>query len=224
MRIDADTIIYAYLFICAALMVFNLFYIFRSKARKEKQHSRVDGWRREIAAQFAALEAGGAVAEEHKKRLARRLRDTNALVSYCGALEEAQAARPANLCALYRKHTRANAGSGRRVRQAPKHGARLLCRCDRPLSALYGRQTPSADGDSDRLYGKLHRLLPGKRAAGAIQPGQRAGRGDGPAVAQRRRIFSPPQAAGRPADGFHGRLRGAGGAPSGGTKMPGAAR
>ena len=94
MRIDADTIIYAYLFICAALMVFNLFYIFRSKARKEKQHSRVDGWRREIAAQFAALEAGGAVAEEHKKRLARRLRDTNALVPYCGALEEAQAARP----------------------------------------------------------------------------------------------------------------------------------
>ena len=94
MRIDADTIIYAYLFICAALMVFNLFYIFRAKARKEKQRSRVDGWRREIAAQFAALETGGAVAEEHKKRLARRLRDTNALVSYCGALEEAQAARP----------------------------------------------------------------------------------------------------------------------------------
>ena len=52
MRIDADTIIYAYLFICAALMVFNLFYIFRAKARKEKQRSRVDGWRREIAAQF----------------------------------------------------------------------------------------------------------------------------------------------------------------------------
>src|SRR5699024_3285344 len=94
MRIDADTIIYAYLFICAALMVFNLFYIFRAKARKEKQRSRVDGWRREIAAQFAALDTGGAVAEEHKKRLARRLRDTNALVSYCGALEEAQAARP----------------------------------------------------------------------------------------------------------------------------------
>lgn len=94
MRIDADTIIYAYLFICAALMVFNLFYIFRAKARKEKQRSRVDGWRREIAAQFAALETGGAVAEEHKKRLARRLRDTNALVPYCGALEEAQAARP----------------------------------------------------------------------------------------------------------------------------------
>ena len=46
MRIDADTIIYAYLFICAALMVFNLFYIFRAKARKEKQRSRVDGWRR----------------------------------------------------------------------------------------------------------------------------------------------------------------------------------
>ena len=62
MRIDADTIIYAYLFICAALMVFNLFYIFRAKARKEKQRSRVDGWRREIAAQFAALETGGAVA------------------------------------------------------------------------------------------------------------------------------------------------------------------
>ena len=54
-------------------MVFNLFYIFRAKARKEKQRSRVDGWRQEIAAQFAALETGGAVAEEHKKRLARRL-------------------------------------------------------------------------------------------------------------------------------------------------------
>lgn len=59
MRIDADTIIYAYLFICAALMVFNLFYIFRAKARKEKQRSRVDGWRREIAAQFAALKRAG---------------------------------------------------------------------------------------------------------------------------------------------------------------------
>ena len=47
-------------------MVFNLFYIFRAKARKEKQRSRVDGWRREIAAQFAALETGGAVRRSTK--------------------------------------------------------------------------------------------------------------------------------------------------------------
>lgn len=103
MRFDANAVIYGYLFICVALLVFNLFYIFRAKGRKKQQKVRAKEWQREIEAQLGLLARGSAVEETHRKRMLRVLRSTNGLISYSSALEAVQRTQPVLLAQYLRE-------------------------------------------------------------------------------------------------------------------------
>lgn len=87
MRIDVETIIYVYLFICISLLVFNLIYIFRSKGREKRQDRAVRDWTERIRLQIQRLKEGEKIDPEHQRRAAKKLKNIRALLPFGTALD-----------------------------------------------------------------------------------------------------------------------------------------
>ena len=85
-RLELDSVIYIYMFICVALMGFNVLYIFQSKHRRRQRIRRQRRWEGILARTLAGLAEGGAVPAAHRRLLERRLRRLEELMAYHEAI------------------------------------------------------------------------------------------------------------------------------------------
>lgn len=84
---NVDHVIWFYMFICAALLVFNLGYIFRSKGRSRAHTNRTRWWAAQLEKEFSALEAADAVSKAHQELMQRKLSNMQQLLAYNEAVE-----------------------------------------------------------------------------------------------------------------------------------------
>ena len=87
MNFDINKIIYVYLFVCSVLLVLNILYIFISKWRTDNYSRYSHGWSKVIKKQIDLLNTRNFVERVHKKRLEKRLTNTQQLISYAHALD-----------------------------------------------------------------------------------------------------------------------------------------
>lgn len=88
MRLPVRVVIYFYIFICVALLLFNLLYIFRSGSIKRRQKRRVHRWETYLD---SFLE-GSPVWDSGE--LLRRLKDTEELMAFFRAMESRKDTQP----------------------------------------------------------------------------------------------------------------------------------
>ena len=86
LRLEINAIIFVYMFICIALMIFNVLYIFWMKRRRRWQRRRALRWMREIEAARKSVTQGAPLPKKHRKRLERRLRQVDELMAYHEAI------------------------------------------------------------------------------------------------------------------------------------------
>lgn len=79
-------VIYFYMFICVALLVFNLIYIFRGKGRQRRQNLKADLWLQRIEEECRNVERGRACTAAHGRRLEKRLLRVEELIAYQDAM------------------------------------------------------------------------------------------------------------------------------------------
>lgn len=84
---NIDNVIYFYMFICAALLVFNVLYIFRSKGRSRARVRAADQWRGILERELEELSVSGVLSSGHRRLLERRLERIESLMAYNQALE-----------------------------------------------------------------------------------------------------------------------------------------
>lgn len=87
-QIDIDIIIYGYLFICIALIIFNIVYIFYSAAMKKKVIKNTRWWKSKILEQMEFVVNGTQISTSHTELLKKRLKSTNQLLMYSYAIDE----------------------------------------------------------------------------------------------------------------------------------------
>lgn len=95
MYLNAENLIYVYLFICIALLFFNIFYIFCSKRRQRGQEKKAEKWEKMIREQIVSLTRGEHISEEHQRQMKREFVRTDSLVSYGNALDRISVKEPA---------------------------------------------------------------------------------------------------------------------------------
>lgn len=87
MRFDIETVIYSYLFICVALLVYNIVYIFRSTGRNKRQEKTQKSWEQQIRQQLDRLSRGEEVTLDHQNRILSKLRRIQHLFAYGTSLD-----------------------------------------------------------------------------------------------------------------------------------------
>lgn len=87
MGFEIDSIIYGYMFICLALLGFNLVYILRDKQRSKRRIRLCNRWEQALRRQLERLAAGQDVEGPHLRELERRLVRLDPLIAYNNALE-----------------------------------------------------------------------------------------------------------------------------------------
>ena len=98
MRLSVRTVIYFYIFICVALLLFNLLYIARSGRVKRRQAKKVQHWENALDCFL-----DGDSARNSGKRL-RQLKKTEELTAFCTAMERREQARPGSAAAFFRQN------------------------------------------------------------------------------------------------------------------------
>ncbi len=81
MPLSIENIIYFYLFICLALLVFNVLYIFRSQSRNKAQARKGQLWEKELLYELTLLEQGKGLSDRQRKRMVNQLSDINELIA-----------------------------------------------------------------------------------------------------------------------------------------------
>ncbi len=89
-----DTAIYFYIFICLALLVYNIVYILFSKHKDKRHTRRSDKWFNELEAEVKRLEKGEPVSPKHQKRMIRKLKKIRQLMGYRDALKQGRECYP----------------------------------------------------------------------------------------------------------------------------------
>lgn len=87
MRLTVNSVIYFYIFICIALLVFNLSYIFRSTAKTRAKRRRAKWWGEIMLEEFARPPQPPGGNAEHRKHLGRKLRKVEELMAFSEVLE-----------------------------------------------------------------------------------------------------------------------------------------
>ena len=103
MRSPVRAVIYFYIFICIALLVFNLLYIFRSGSLRRRQERRVRRWETYLD---SFLE-GSPMWSAHE--LFRRLKDTEELTAFCTAMEKRKNAAAEKLSRFFPENRKSEA-------------------------------------------------------------------------------------------------------------------
>lgn len=81
-----NKVIYIYLFICVALLFFDMLYILRSGRIEKRKKKRTEQWQREFDCLTGEFQKRADVPEAHVKLLERRLKKTEELEAYYKAL------------------------------------------------------------------------------------------------------------------------------------------
>lgn len=102
---NAETLIYAYLIICTAMIVFNCVCIFVFRSRDRLLQQRGTRLKDEITGQIWLLQNGAPVSEEHLRFLRRKLRRIGNLMAFDAVLEEFLTQKP-GLAQAYIAETR----------------------------------------------------------------------------------------------------------------------
>lgn len=82
-----NNVIYFYSFICVALLVFNILYIFSSKGKNVRRRRRAVRWETELRAAFAQITKADNLPEGHNARLIAGLRRISGLLAFYDALQ-----------------------------------------------------------------------------------------------------------------------------------------
>lgn len=86
MRFLISRVIYVYIFICAALLLFDLFYIFHQGYADRKRKWRLEKWQKELGGLKEAFQSRADVPKEHIRLLEKRLKKTEELEAYYKAV------------------------------------------------------------------------------------------------------------------------------------------
>ena len=90
-----EILIYIYLGICAGMILFNIVTALLSRRRAHRFHRRSTRFEKEISRELDRLAETGEVSAEHLRRMERKLRRVNNMVTYDQALERLLPCRPA---------------------------------------------------------------------------------------------------------------------------------
>lgn len=101
MTISINTIIYFYMFICIALLLFNVIYILRSEKKSRRQIRAERFWMAAIEAECRRLERGLECSSEHAQKMQTRLTKIVELLAYQEAVLVTSARRGQALTQQY---------------------------------------------------------------------------------------------------------------------------
>lgn len=87
MQLNVNSVIYFYMFICVALLVYNIIYIFSSKRKSKTRARNTRRWELLLAGTWKDLERTGQLPEDHIPLLEKKLKNVNQLIAYHGAIE-----------------------------------------------------------------------------------------------------------------------------------------
>ena len=82
MERSVSIVIYFYVFICIALLVFNVLYILRSKGKTVRDTKQIRKWLKELEHEWERVQSGELPSTEHRARLSKKLVRTEALFTY----------------------------------------------------------------------------------------------------------------------------------------------
>lgn len=100
-KIDVDTLIYSYLFICILLIIYNVMYIIHSRKNRVRGIREKSRWIQRIFVELTNLEQGKNVTSEHMKLLVRKLGSAHKLMSYYQAMNQCTSQWPRTLINEY---------------------------------------------------------------------------------------------------------------------------
>lgn len=83
-KLQIEYLLYGYLYICAALLLFNMIYILGGGLRSGRQRKRISFWKTEI---FEQLSGNGTTDSRHEHLLSLRLKKIHQLMAYGAAAE-----------------------------------------------------------------------------------------------------------------------------------------
>ncbi len=89
-----DVAIYFYIFICLALLVYNLLYIFFSKRKNKKHIYRGEKWFKELETELKRLQTGERVSVEHQNRMIKKLKKIRQMMGYHDAVKKGMECYP----------------------------------------------------------------------------------------------------------------------------------
>lgn len=101
LRINVDTIIYSYLFVCFLLIVFNIVYIIYSNRDKKKNSRAEQKWIDSITAEFALVANGETISWRHLDELVKKIKSSNKLMAYYRALNYCKQQSEKDVCQKY---------------------------------------------------------------------------------------------------------------------------
>lgn len=87
MEILVTRIIFLYIFICVALLIYDLSYILFSNHNKNKHQRRIRIWKKELRNILSYMEQGYSFEEDHKTKLKRKLVRIRELMAYNEAIK-----------------------------------------------------------------------------------------------------------------------------------------
>lgn len=84
---NINLILYAYMYICIALLVYSIIYTSKATLTRKMNHRRSLYWQKSISRQLTFIQEKKPVEKKHYKKLKRKLMKTKELLSYVDALE-----------------------------------------------------------------------------------------------------------------------------------------
>ncbi len=99
-----DIVVYFYIFICLALMVYNILYILRSKHKKGKYVREETHWHKELEAEMQRLASQDQVSSKHQKHIEKKLKNIQQLMAYHGAVTQIRGKFSQELVQKYLDH------------------------------------------------------------------------------------------------------------------------
>lgn len=88
MERTVNSIVYIYIFICIALLTFNLMYIFTSGRIKRIRHNKAVIWKQEILNSLKSLEQTGYLNEDHQYKMKKKLLRIEEMMAYNQAVQQ----------------------------------------------------------------------------------------------------------------------------------------
>lgn len=80
--------LYAYLFICVSMIIFNIVTAIVLKHKDRKSYRVSEGFRREVSVQLETVKDGGEIDEKHRSRLFRKLKRVGNMIAFDKMLEK----------------------------------------------------------------------------------------------------------------------------------------
>lgn len=86
LQFNIDSVIYFYMLICIALLIFNVGYIMQSNRKTRKRNKRILRWQKILIEQMGLLEKSDTVSPEHQRFLVKKLTNIEQLIAFHEAI------------------------------------------------------------------------------------------------------------------------------------------